>query len=222
MPAPPAADVERALRDELPHLRRRYRVDRLGLCGSFARGDQTGGSDVDLLVTFTENPSLYGLSRLQPHLEGMPGALKEGPAADNIRREVQYLDDRPAPPAPPPQHPPTVRSQRQYLLDILDAMEDAEDFVEGMTFGDVEGDLRTQYALQRAFEIIGEATKQLSEDIRERYPEVPRGDMAGMRDRLAHQYFAAQLDVAWEAIRDDSPQDKKHLRRILDDLPPDA
>ena len=46
------------------------------------------------------------------------------------------------------------RSQKQYLLDIVEAMDDARGFVEGMTFEELEGDLRTQYALQRAFEII--------------------------------------------------------------------
>jgi uncharacterized protein with HEPN domain len=70
------------------------------------------------------------------------------------------------------------RSQRQYLHDIIEAMEGAERFVKGMQFEDLEGDLEKQYALQRAFEIIGEATKQLSDDLRTRYPDVPWSDMA--------------------------------------------
>lgn len=94
------ADLKRALRAELPYLRRRYRVDRLGLCGSYVRGEQTGASDVDLLVTFTELPDLLEFVNMKRYLEdalerdvdlGMPGALKEGPAADNLRREVEYL-----------------------------------------------------------------------------------------------------------------------------------
>jgi len=63
-------DIRDRLRSELPTLRERYDVDRIGICGSFVRGEQTGESDVDL---------------------GMPSALKEGPAANNIRDEVQYL-----------------------------------------------------------------------------------------------------------------------------------
>jgi hypothetical protein len=93
-------DVKDRLRAELPTLRERYAVERLGICGSFVRGDQTGESDVDLLVTFTETPTLYEFVNLKRHLEevlgrdvdlGMPTALKEGPAADNIRNEVEYL-----------------------------------------------------------------------------------------------------------------------------------
>lgn len=92
--------IKDRLRAELPALRERYAVERLGICGSFARGDQSTGSDVDLLVTFTETPTLYEFVRLKRRLEdllgrdvdlGMPTALKEGPAADNIRREVEYL-----------------------------------------------------------------------------------------------------------------------------------
>ena len=93
-------DIRDRLRDELPTLRERYAVDRIGICGSFVRGDQTDESDVDLLVTFSETPDLLEFVNLKRHLEevlerdvdlGMPSALKEGPAADNIRNEVEYL-----------------------------------------------------------------------------------------------------------------------------------
>ena len=94
------ADVKRTLHAEMPYLRRHYHVDRLGICGSFVRGDQTETSDVDLLVTFSETPDLLKFVNLKRYLEGvlqrdvdlgMPTALKEGPAAGNIRREVEYL-----------------------------------------------------------------------------------------------------------------------------------
>jgi predicted nucleotidyltransferase len=93
-------DVKARLRAELPYLGERYAVERLGLCGSFVRGEQADESDVDLLVTFSETPTLYEFVNLKRHLEdvlgrdvdlGMPSALREGPAADNIRHEVEYL-----------------------------------------------------------------------------------------------------------------------------------
>jgi hypothetical protein len=97
---PTLADIKQTLRAEMPYLRERYAVDRLGICGSFVRGEESATSDVDLLVTFSETPDLLEFVNLKRHLEevlgrevdlGMPGALKEGPAADNIRREVRYL-----------------------------------------------------------------------------------------------------------------------------------
>lgn len=97
---PTLDDIRDQLRAELPSLRERYDVDRLGICGSYVRGEQTEDSDLDLLVTFTETPGLLDFVGLKQYLEdtldlsvdlGMPGALNEGPAADNIRREVEYL-----------------------------------------------------------------------------------------------------------------------------------
>ena len=93
-------DIRQQLRAEMPVLRERYHVERLGICGSFVRGEQAADSDLDLLVTFTETPGLFDFIGLKHHLEdtlslsvdlGMPEALKEGPAADHIRREVEYL-----------------------------------------------------------------------------------------------------------------------------------
>jgi len=93
-------DIRQQLRVERPTLRARYHVERLGICGSYVRQEQTEESDLDLLVTFTETPGLFEFIGLKHHLEdtlglsvdlGVPDALKEGPAADNIRREVEYL-----------------------------------------------------------------------------------------------------------------------------------
>lgn len=114
------------------------------------------------------------------------------------------------------------RSQRQYLLDILKAMNGALSFVQDTTFEELEGDLRTQYALQRAFEIVGEATKQLSPELREQYSEVPWRRMAGMRDLIIHKYFAVELETVWDTVHRHFPHDTAQLRVILDDLPPDA
>ncbi|MCS4133525.1 HepT-like ribonuclease domain-containing protein [Salinibacter ruber] len=114
-----------------------------------------------------------------------------------------------------------MRSQRQYIQDILDAVEAAEEFVEDSRFEDLEGSLEKQFALQRAFEVIGEATKQLDPSIRARYSDVPWEDMAGMRDVLIHQYFAVDLEVVWDTIHNRFPTIKSHLRRILSDLDAD-
>lgn len=111
-----------------------------------------------------------------------------------------------------------MRSQRQYIQDILEAMEAAEAFVEDTDFNDLEDDLEKKFALQRAFEVIGEATKHLDPSIRERYPDVPWDDMAGMRDVLIHEYFAVELEVVWDTIHDRFPRVKPHLQRVLDDL----
>jgi uncharacterized protein with HEPN domain len=110
------------------------------------------------------------------------------------------------------------RSQKQYLHDILEAMEAAETFLEDVRFDELEEDQRTQFALQRAFAIIGEATKHLDDELRAQYPEVPWRNMAGMRDRLIHGYFAVDLDIVWETVYTDFPEVKPKVQHILEEM----
>ena len=97
-------------------------------------------------------------------------------------------------------------------------MEAAQTFVEDVQFDDLEDNLEKQFALQRAFEVIGEATNQIDPSIRERYSDVPWSDMAGMRDVLIHRYFAVELEVVWDTIHNRFPKIELDLRRILDDF----
>ena len=71
-----------------------------------------------------------------------------------------------------------------FVEDILDAMAKAEILVEGMSYDEFEADFRTNFALVRALEIVGEATKRLPASVRAQYPEIPWRGMAGMRDRM--------------------------------------
>ena len=80
-------------------------------------------------------------------------------------------------------------------------MDDARRFVEYLTFEELEGDQRTQYALQRTFEIIGEAAKQIDDSVRERHSHIPWRKMAGMRDMIVHEYFAVNLEVVWDTVK---------------------
>jgi uncharacterized protein with HEPN domain len=66
----------------------------------------------------------------------------------------------------------------------------------------------------RALEIIGEATKQVPPDVRERAPEIPWQDMAGMRDKLIHAYQAVDLRVVWKTVRQDLPDVIDSVRQL--------
>ena len=70
----------------------------------------------------------------------------------------------------------------------------------------------------RGLEIIGEATKSLSEELKTKYPQVPWKEIAGMRDKLIHQYFGVDLELVWETIRKDLPKLKNRVIRILKEI----
>ena len=67
----------------------------------------------------------------------------------------------------------------------------------------------------RQFEIIGEATKNLSVALKARHPDIPWKDFAGMRDKLIHQYFGVDLAAVWETVVYDLPPLKTVISRIL-------
>ncbi len=104
-----------------------------------------------------------------------------------------------------------------YLKHILDAINKIESYVA------VGRDVfiftsHWQDATIRQLEIIGEATKRLSPDLRAQYPEVPWRRVAGLRDVLIHNYMGVDLAAVWEITQKDLPTLKQHVQVILDDL----
>ena len=111
-----------------------------------------------------------------------------------------------------------MRDYSLYLQDIFDAMRAIEKFVEEMSFEEFRQDDKTSSAVIRKFEIIGEAAKQIPEEIRNKYPVIPWKEMAGMRDRLIHFYFGIKYDLVWHTIKDVIPQVKPAIQEILKSL----
>jgi uncharacterized protein with HEPN domain len=108
-----------------------------------------------------------------------------------------------------------MRNHRVYLKDILDALESIEKFVQDMGFEEFKRDDKTVSAVIRKFEIVGEATKQIPEEIKKKSPQTPWKEMAGMRDRLIHFYFGVDYQLVWTAIKERIPRVKVSIEKIL-------
>jgi len=104
------------------------------------------------------------------------------------------------------------RDYTVYLDDVLDAMDKAEMFVAGMSYEQFEDDLRTSFAVTRALEIVGEATRRLPASFREQYPNIPWQDMAGMRDKIIHGYDNVNLRIVWDVVTRDIPEVKPQIQ----------
>lgn len=102
-----------------------------------------------------------------------------------------------------------------YLRDIIDAVDKIEKFTEGIDSEGFYDDDKTAYAVIRALEIIGEATKKVPQNIKQRYPKVPWREMAGIRDKLIHDYFGVNLEVIWRTVQEDLPTLKPRILQIL-------
>ncbi len=110
------------------------------------------------------------------------------------------------------------RDVKLYVKDILEAIKAIEKFVEGMDFESFKEDDKTSSAVIRKFEIIGEATKNIPQSIKEKYPPIPWKEMAGFRDKLIHFYFGIKYDIVWDTIKLRLPELRNNIERVLKGL----
>ncbi|MBI5967892.1 MAG: DUF86 domain-containing protein [Deltaproteobacteria bacterium] len=110
------------------------------------------------------------------------------------------------------------RNHKLFVKDILDCIEKINEFIGDMDFDKFMQDDKTKSAVVRKLEIIGEATKNIPRQIREKYRELPWTDMAGLRDKIAHFYFGIDYEIVWEVVKKRLPEIKPIIHKVLKEM----
>jgi len=113
---------------------------------------------------------------------------------------------------------PSERDPVLYISDIILSMERVQEYITDLDFQKFKWDYKTVDAVIRNFEIIGEATKNLPSELKEKYPIIPWEEMYRLRNRISHEYFGVDYEIIWDIATNHLPTNYKDVIRVLEDL----
>ena len=113
----------------------------------------------------------------------------------------------------------TAHDPRLYLIHIIESADFVADYVEGRDLAAFVGDQQLQDAVIRRIEITGEAVKYLPQNLRESHPAIPWKQIAGMRDKVIHDYIGVDVELVWTVATELMPKLRREVQAILDSLP---
>ena len=105
-----------------------------------------------------------------------------------------------------------------FLKHILESIEEVEGFIVDISEEEFSRDVKTQDAVARRIEIIGEAAKNLPALFRRKHPQIEWREIVGMRDKLIHHYFGIEMSIVWATSKNDLPKLKQQISKILGSL----
>ena len=111
-----------------------------------------------------------------------------------------------------------TRKMKLYIGDILENIDLMTNIIGDLKYEDFLANMEKKYAVVRCIEIIGEAVKNVSDDIRHKYPKIPWRNMAGMRDKVIHSYMGVDYKIVWQVATIDLPALKPLLNRIFSEI----
>jgi len=225
-------------RNEILAVAEHHHAKNVRIFGSVVRGEDTDRSDLDLLVDFEKGPTLFDLSGFQSDLEEILEvpveiALENDPRLkEHIRKEIIAE----AVPLDTFQRINLILSEKEldvmrkeekerripdYLKDILDCVDEIQEFTRGMDWAGYEKDRKTQLVVERLLITIGEASKKILEENGEfirNHPEIPFKKAYDLRIKLTHGYTSINAKTVWGTLRDDLPGFAQEIRNILPGL----
>ncbi|MDK2831832.1 MAG: hypothetical protein PWQ51_2595 [Methanolobus sp.] len=111
-----------------------------------------------------------------------------------------------------------MKDPEVFIVHIKDSIEKIEDFTNNKSKDDFLEDVQLQDAVIRRIEIIGEASKNIPEEFKRKFQDVPWSEMARTRDKLIHGYFGVDLELTWDIVENDLPELKARMEQILEEF----
>lgn len=102
-----------------------------------------------------------------------------------------------------------------YLDDLILSMTRIEEYIAGYSFIDFKRDYKTVDAVIRNFEIIGEVSKNLPKEFKEKYSEIPWSEMYLLRNKVTHEYFGIDYEIIWDIALNYLPENRLQIERII-------
>ena len=98
------------------------------------------------------------------------------------------------------------RKDEDLILDILESINRIITYTKKISYEKFLDDFKSQDAVIRNLEVLGEAAKLISSDIKKKFNQIPWKDITGTRDRLIHDYFGVNIDIVWDIVKNELPQ----------------
>lgn len=111
-----------------------------------------------------------------------------------------------------------MKDDKIFLNDIINAIDAINKFVDGISFEQFKNNDLVNSAVIRKFEIIGEASKNISDTIKNHYPDIPWKNISGMRDKLIHVYFSVDYKLVWDTIKNALQVQKNNFKLLIEEL----
>lgn len=110
------------------------------------------------------------------------------------------------------------RTYKMFIEDILEAMNKIERYIKDLDYEEFARNEMVVDAVIRNLEVIGEASKNVPESVRERYSEIPWKRMIGLRNIAIHEYFGIDLSIIWEIITKNIPETRSMIEKLLKNI----
>lgn len=102
-----------------------------------------------------------------------------------------------------------------FLEHILESIEYIEEYIKNVSKEELSSNVQLQDSVYRRIEVIGEATRNLPDNIKQANSHIPWRDIVDMRNVLIHEYFGIDIDLVWKALKEDLPNFKKDIIALL-------